>query len=141
MKKSNKHIRSVSNHSVRNRSVLVPLSAGFCATALAITGGVVANASAVSSVASASSVVKSSAATVAKKANPVTGVQNSERSAVPTAPAASITKENAEKMAGCEAKFETIDGVDYLVIKPKDNAAEGIISADLKKVISNRFKI
>lgn len=80
MKKSNKHIRSVSNHSVRNRSVLVPLSASFCATALAITGGVVANASAVSSVASASSsvassssVVKSSATKVAKKANSVTG--------------------------------------------------------------------
>ena len=85
MKKSNKHIRSVSNHSVRNRSVrnrsvFVPLSAGFCATALAITGGVVANASAASSVAgassvaSSSSVVKSSAAKlsdakVAKKAN------------------------------------------------------------------------
>ena len=78
MKKSNKHIRSVSNHSVRNRSVLVPLSAGFCATALAITGGVVANASAVSRVASASNVAasnvaKSSADGVAKKANSVTG--------------------------------------------------------------------
>lgn len=83
MKKSNKHSRSVSNHSVRNRSVFVPLSAGFCATALAITGGVVANASAVSSVAgassvaSSSSVVKSSATKVAKKANPVTGGQTS----------------------------------------------------------------
>ena len=78
MKKSNKHIRSVSNHSVRNRSVrnrsvFVPLSATFCATALAITGGVVANASAVSSVASSSSVVKSSATKVTKAANYVTG--------------------------------------------------------------------
>ncbi|WP_425664344.1 hypothetical protein [Gardnerella piotii] len=79
MKKSSKHIRSVSNHSVRNRSVFVPISAGFCATALAITGGVVANAStassavASSSVASSSSVVKSSADGVAKKANSVTG--------------------------------------------------------------------
>ena len=73
MKKSSKHIRSVSNHSARNRSVFVPISAGFCATALAITGGVVANASAASSVASSSSVVKSSADGVAKKAKSVTG--------------------------------------------------------------------
>lgn len=80
MKKSNKHIRSVSNHTVRNHSVFVPLSAGFCATALAITGGVVANASAASSVAGASSsvaassgVVKSSAAAVAKKSHSVGG--------------------------------------------------------------------
>ena len=80
MKKSNKHSRSASNHSVRNRSVFVPLSAGFCATALAITGGVVANASAASSVAgasssvaSSSSVVKSSAANVTKTANSVGG--------------------------------------------------------------------
>ena len=73
MKKSNKHIRSVSNHSARNRSVFVPISAGFCATALAITGGVAANASASSSVASSSSVVKSSTAKVAKKASSVGG--------------------------------------------------------------------
>ncbi|KXA18410.1 BspA family leucine-rich repeat surface protein, partial [Gardnerella vaginalis] len=141
MKKSNKHIRSVSNHSVRNRSVFVPLSAGFCATALAITGGVVANASAVSSVAgasssvaSSSSVVKSSATKVAKKANPVTGggVQNSERSAVPTTKSTSLTRKEAINMAGCEAVIETIDGVKYLVIKPKGKATEGIISADIK---------
>lgn len=69
MKKINKY----------NRSVLVPLSAGFCATALAITGGVVTNAFAVSSVSSASSsVVKSSdakltGAAVAKNANSLGG--------------------------------------------------------------------
>ena len=70
MKKSNKHIRSASNHSVRNRSVLVPISAGFCATALAITGGVVANASAVSSVAGA---VKSQTTKVVSTANSAGG--------------------------------------------------------------------
>ena len=73
MKKSSKHIRSVINHSVRNRSVFVPISAGFCATALAITGGVVANASAASSSVASSSVVKSSVDGVAKKADSVTG--------------------------------------------------------------------
>ena len=81
MKKSNKHIRSASNRSVRNRSVFVPISAGFCATALAITGGVVANASTASSVVAASSsssvasssVVKSPADGVAKKTNSVAG--------------------------------------------------------------------
>lgn len=103
MKKSNKHIRSVSNHSVRNRSVFVPLSAGFCATALAITGGVVANASAAPSVASASSsVVKSSDAKVVSTANSVTvsGVQNSERSAVPIVPAHIIDDSAARDMKG-----------------------------------------
>ncbi|MDF0753296.1 BspA family leucine-rich repeat surface protein [Gardnerella greenwoodii] len=125
MKKINKY----------NRSVFVPLSAGFCATALAITGGVVANASAVSSVASSSSVVKSSAAKVAKKANPVTGGQTSERSAVPTAKATKISQEQAKNMAGCEAVIE-IDknGKKFLVIKPKNNANDGIISADLRPV-------
>ena len=73
MKKSSKHIRSVINHSVRNRSVFVPLSAGFCATALAITGGVVANASTASSSVASSSVVKSSTDGVTKKANSVAG--------------------------------------------------------------------
>lgn len=78
MKKSSKHSRSVSNHSARNRSVFVPISAGFCATALAITGGVVANASAASSASASSSVVKSSAAKltdakVSKPANSVGG--------------------------------------------------------------------
>lgn len=65
MKKSNKHIRSASN-----RSVFVPISAGFCATALAITGGVVADASAVSSVASD---VKAQTTKVVSTANSVTG--------------------------------------------------------------------
>lgn len=137
MKNSNKHIRSVSNHSVRNRSVFVPLSAGFCATALAITGGVVANASAVSSVASASSVVKSSAAKltdakVSKPANSVgEGVSDSERSAVQHTSDTSITEEQAKSMKGCEAEIQTIDGVKYLVIKPKDGT-EGIISANYR---------
>ena len=35
-------------------------------------------------------------------------------------------------MAGCEAVIETIDGVKYLVIKPKGKATEGIISDDIK---------
>lgn len=70
MKKSSKHSRSVSNHSVRNRSVFVPLSAGFCATALAITGGVVANASAAPSVASD---VKAQTTKVVSTANSVGG--------------------------------------------------------------------
>ena len=139
MKKSNKHIRSASNHSARNRSVFVPLSAGFCATALAITGGVAANASAASSavasssVASSSSVVKSSTAKVAKKASSVTGGgQASEHSAVPTAPAHIISKDKAEQMAGCEAEIKGHRAARYIVIKPKGNATKGIISADLK---------
>lgn len=130
MKKSNKHIRSVSNHSVRNRSVFVPLSAGFCATALAITGGVVANASAVSSVASD---VKAQTTKVVSTANSVTGRgQASERSAVPTDTAHIIDDAKARSMVGCEAEIKDENGVKYLVIKPKNNANEGIISADLR---------
>ncbi|WP_230953850.1 BspA family leucine-rich repeat surface protein, partial [Gardnerella vaginalis] len=35
-------------------------------------------------------------------------------------------------MAGCEAEIKDENGVKYLVIKPKNNANEGIISADLR---------
>ena len=54
-----------------------------------------------------------------------------------------LTKEQAEQMAGCEAEVKDENGVNYIVIKPKGNAAEGIISADLKpddfKAIQNQL--
>ena len=49
-----------------------------------------------------------------------------------TAPSKTLTREEVNKMPGCVANFETIDGVKYLVIKPKDDKNEGVISADLK---------
>ena len=55
----------------------------------------------------------------------------------------SLTKEKAEQMAGCEAEVKDENGVNYIVIKPKGNATEGIISADLKpddfKAIQNKL--
>ena len=49
-----------------------------------------------------------------------------------TAASKTLTREEVNKMPGCVANFETIDGVKYLVIKPKDDKNEGVISADLK---------
>ena len=60
------------------------------------------------------------------------GVQNSERYAVQPAPAHIIDKNEANSMHGCEAVIENVGDATYLVIRPKDGAEEGIISADLK---------
>ena len=60
------------------------------------------------------------------------GVLVSDRSAAQTSTDTNITKDQAQKMAGCEAEFKEEKGVTYLVIKPKDGANEGIISADLR---------
>ena len=43
------------------------------------------------------------------------------------------TPEQVKNMAGCMAEYKDENGIKYLVIKPKDNATEGVISADLKK--------
>ena len=113
MKKSNKHIRSVSNHSVRNRSVLVPLSAGFCATVLAVSGCVASNVAVLA--------VSSSQAFAATNSSN----SNSDFPPVRT----SLTKEEAEQMEGCEAYFDEAN--QEFVIRPKNGANEGVISYSL----------
>lgn len=58
------------------------------------------------------------------------GGQASEHSAVPTAKATSLTREEAINMAGCEAVFNKDEN--KFIIRPKNGAKKGVISYSLE---------
>ena len=93
--------------------IIQPLSAGFCATVLAIAGSVTANVA-------ASAVLPSKAFALASTSN--SGESDSSLPPVRT----SLTKEEAEQMEGCEAYFDSAKH--EFVIRPKNGANEGVIS-------------
>ncbi|WP_180964317.1 G5 domain-containing protein [Gardnerella greenwoodii] len=93
--------------------IMQPLSAGFCATVLAIAGSVTANVA-------ASAVLPSKAFALASTSN--SGEPDSSLPPVRT----SLTKEEAEQMEGCEAYFDSAKH--EFVIRPKNGANEGVIS-------------
>ena len=142
-----------------NRRIFALLSAGFCASTLALTDGVVTNAYAasrasdISSGAVTSSTVTSAVKEAKTNSSVEGGIASSHRSPIQpaptqiqptltptqpastpiqTAPAHIIDDATARKMAGCEAEVQTIKGVKYLVIKPKNAAESGIISASYR---------
>ena len=143
-----------------NRRIFALLSAGFCASTLALTDGVVTNAYAASRASDISSgaVTSSTVTSAVKEAKTHSsvegrGIASSHRSPIQpaptqiqptltptqpastpiqTAPAHIIDDATARKMAGCEAEVQTIKGVKYLVIKPKNAAGSGIISASYR---------
>ena len=96
--------------------IIQPLSAGFCATVLAIAGSVTANVA-------ASAVLPSKAFALASTSN--SGESDSSLPPVRT----SLTKEEAEQMEGCEAYFD--QAKHEFVIRPKNGANEGVISYSL----------
>ncbi|RIY17131.1 hypothetical protein CJI57_04175, partial [Bifidobacteriaceae bacterium WP012] len=96
--------------------IIQPLSAGFCATVLAIAGSVTANVA-------ASAVLPSKAFALASTSN--SGESDSQLPPVRT----SLTKEEAEQMEGCEAYFDSAKH--EFVIRPKNGANEGVISYSL----------
>ncbi|MFU0573407.1 BspA family leucine-rich repeat surface protein, partial [Gardnerella greenwoodii] len=96
--------------------IIQPLSAGFCATVLAIAGSVTANVA-------ASAVLPSKAFALASTSN--SGEPDSQLPPVRE----TLTREQAEALPGCEAYFDSAKH--EFVIRPKDGASEGVISYSL----------
>ena len=96
--------------------IIQPLSAGFCATVLAIAGSVTANVA-------ASAVLPSKAFALASTSN------GSETDSSLPPVRETLTKEEAEALPGCEAYFDSAKH--EFVIRPKNGASEGVISYSL----------
>ena len=96
--------------------IIQPLSAGFCATVLAIAGSVTANVA-------ASAVLPSKAFALASTSN--SGEPDSQLPPVRE----TLTREQAEALPGCEAYFDSAKH--EFVIRPKNGANEGVISYSL----------
>ena len=97
--------------------IMQPLSAGFCATVLAIAGSVTANVA-------ASAVLPSKAFALTSTSN--SGEPDSQLPPVRE----TLTREQAEALPGCEAYFDEAN--QEFVIRPKNGANEGVISYSLE---------
>ncbi|WP_205727546.1 BspA family leucine-rich repeat surface protein, partial [Gardnerella vaginalis] len=96
--------------------IIQPLSAGFCATVLAIAGSVTANVA-------ASAVLPSKAFALASTSN------GSEPDSQLPPVRETLSEEDAKNLPGCEAYFDSAKH--EFVIRPKNGANEGVISYSL----------
>ena len=106
-------LRGIVMENAKKRSILAPLSASFCATVLAVSGCVASNV-AVLALSSSQAFAATNSSNLNSDLPPVRET---------------LTKEEAEKMEGCEAYFDKAN--QEFVIRPKNGANEGVISYSL----------